>query len=87
MDTQVAEITQFILGRTLKHFQKLAAVVVRARDLLAVNPAAPFGAQLLKLRVERLSVGAHAGIAETPVFGGWFGLGFQFRSGHKLREA
>jgi DNA invertase Pin-like site-specific DNA recombinase len=29
----------------------------------------------------------HAGIAETPVFGGWFSLGFQFRSGHKLREA
>jgi hypothetical protein len=27
-----------------------------------------------------------SGIAETPVFGGWFGLGFQFRSGHKLRE-
>jgi hypothetical protein len=26
-------------------------------------------------------------IAETPVFGGWFGFGFRFRSGHKLREA
>jgi hypothetical protein len=69
----------------LEHLEKLAAVVVRARDFLAVNPAAPFGAQLLKLGVERLSIGAHAGIAETPVFGGWFGLGFQFRSGDKLR--
>jgi len=67
MDTQVAEITQFILGRTLKHFQKLAAVVVRARDLLAVNPAAPFGAQLLKLGVERLPVGANSGIAERAI--------------------
>jgi hypothetical protein len=57
---------------------------MRARDLLAVNPAAPFGAQLLKLCVERLSVGAHTGIAETPVFAGWFGLGFQFRSGRDL---
>ena len=57
-------------GEVLEHFEELAAVVVRARDLLAVNPAAPFGAQLLKLAVERLSVGAHAGIAETPVFGG-----------------
>jgi len=74
-------------GEVLEHFEKLAAVVVRARDLLAVNPLAPLGAQLLKLGVERLSVGAHAGIAETSVFGGWFGLGFQSRSGHKLREA
>jgi len=71
-------------GEVLEHFEKLAAVVVRARDLLAVNPAAPFGAQLLKLCVERLSVGAHTGIAETPVFAGWFGLGFQFRSGRDL---
>jgi hypothetical protein len=74
-------------GEVLEHFEKLSAFVVRARDLLAVNPAAPFDAQLLKLRVERLSVGAHAGIAETPVFGGWFDLGFQFHSGNKLREA
>jgi hypothetical protein len=65
-------------GEVLEHFEKLAAVVVRARDLLAVNPAAPFGAQLLKLRIERLSVGAHAGISETPVFGGWLGLGFEY---------
>ena len=36
-------------GEVLEHFEKLAAVVVRARDLLAVNPPAPFGAQLLKL--------------------------------------
>ena len=57
-------------GQVLELLEKLAAVVVRARDLLAINSAAPFGAQLLKLRVELLSVRAHAGIAETPVFGG-----------------
>jgi len=70
-------------GKVLEHFEKLAPVFVRARDLLAVNPAAPFGAQLLKLRVERLSVGAHAGIAETAVFGGVVGPWFSiwFRSG------
>jgi hypothetical protein len=68
-------VTTSLGGEVLEHFEKLAAVVVRARDLLAVNPAAPFGAQLLKLCVERLSVGAHTGIAETPVFAGWFGLG------------
>ena len=62
----------------LEHFEKLAAVVVRARDLLAVNPAAPFGQQLLKLRVERLSVGGHAGISETPVFGAASALVFNF---------
>jgi hypothetical protein len=32
-------------------------------------------------------VSADAGIAETAIFGGWVGLGFQSRSGHKLREA
>jgi hypothetical protein len=71
----------------LQHFEKLAPVVVRARHLLAVNLAASYAAQLLKLGVESLPVGTDAGIAETAVFGGWFGLGFQFRSGDKLREA
>ena len=57
-----------VAGReALEHFEKLAAVVVRARHLLAVNPAASLGAQLLKLGVEGLPVGADAGIAETAV--------------------
>ena len=37
-----------VAGReALEHFEKLAPVVVRARHLLAVNPAASLGAQLL----------------------------------------
>jgi hypothetical protein len=50
--------------------RKLAAVVLRAGHLLAVNlGGATGGAELLELTVERLSLGADAGIAETPVFG------------------
>jgi hypothetical protein len=55
------------VGETLEHFEKLAPVAVRARHLLAVNLAASFGAQLLKLGVERLAVGADAVIAEAAV--------------------
>ena len=58
-------------GEGLHHFEKLAPVVMRAGHLLPVNfGGAACGPELLKLAVERLSVGAHAGIAETAVFGG-----------------
>ena len=40
---------------------------MQARHLLAVNPDASFGAQLLKLGVEGPPVGADAGIAEAAV--------------------
>jgi hypothetical protein len=62
-----------------QHPQQLASGRLRAAGLLAVNRAAPFLAQLLKLRVERLPVGADAGIAEAA------GRGVLF--GHILREA
>jgi hypothetical protein len=55
-------------GEGVEHFQKLAPVgVVRARHLLAVNLGAARAAQLLKLGVERLPVGADAGVPETAV--------------------
>ena len=40
---------------------------MRARYLLAVNLGATRAAKLLKLGVEGLPVGAHAGVAETAV--------------------
>jgi hypothetical protein len=43
-------------ARCLSILRSSRRFVVRARDLLSVNPAAPFGAQLIKLAVERLSV-------------------------------
>ena len=51
------------------------AVSPRARYLLAVDvpAAASGGAQLLKLRVERLPVGADAGVADEAFFGISFG--------------
>ena len=73
-------------GERLQELEQLAPVGPRTGCLLAVNLGAPFGAQLLKLRVERLPVGADAGIAEAAGFRGGFGLGFQFRSGHMLRK-
>jgi hypothetical protein len=53
----------------LEHFEKLAPVVVRARHLRAVNLGTACAAQLLKLGVERLAVGADAGIAERRFCG------------------
>jgi hypothetical protein len=51
----------------LEQFEKLAPVAVRAGHLLAVNFGAACAAKLLKLRIERLPVGADAGVAETAV--------------------
>jgi hypothetical protein len=65
-------------GESGEHFEKLAPVVVRARHLLPVNLGAARAAKLLKLGVERLPVGADAGIAEAAVL--------RVRSGHNLRE-
>jgi hypothetical protein len=50
-----------------EHFEKLSAVAMRARHLLAVNLGAARAAQLVKRGVEGLAVGADAGIAETAV--------------------
>ena len=60
-------------GEALQHFEKLAPVAVRARHLLTVNIGAARAAKLLKLGVERLPVGADAGIAETAVLRMSFG--------------
>jgi len=54
-------------GEGVEQFEKLAAVAVRARHLLAVNLCTARAAQLRKLGVERLPVGTDAGIAETAV--------------------
>jgi hypothetical protein len=62
----------------VEHLQKLAAVAVRARHLLAVNLGATRAAKLLKLGVERLPVGADSGIAEAAVL--------RLCSGHNLRQ-
>jgi len=61
-------------GEGLEQFEKLAAVAVRARHLLAVNLRTARAAKLPKLGVERLPVGADAGIAETAVLRFSFGL-------------
>jgi hypothetical protein len=53
-------------------------VALRAALLLTVNPGAPLGAQLLKLGVERLPMGADVRIAEVSVL--------RMRIGHILRE-
>ncbi len=66
-------------ARAVEHFEKLAPVVVRARHLLAVNLGAARTAKLLKLGVERLPVGADAGIAEAAVL--------RVSFSHILREA
>jgi hypothetical protein len=64
-------------GKGLEHFEKLAPVGPRAGCLLAVNLGAARSAELRKLSVERLSIGADAGIAETAGFRGRFRPGFQ----------
>jgi hypothetical protein len=48
-------------GEVAEHGEKLAPVGPCARHLLAVYPAASLGAKVLKLGVEGLPVGAHAG--------------------------
>jgi hypothetical protein len=63
-----------------KHTEKLAPVGACARHLLAVDVpiTAPGGAQLIKLRVEGLPVGADTGVADKAFFG--------ISSGHILRQ-
>jgi len=56
-----------------QHSQQLAPGWLRAAGLLAVNRVAPLLAQLLKLRVERLPVGADAGITKVAKRGALFG--------------
>ena len=60
-------------GEAVEHFEEFVAVVTRARSLSQVNLGAARSAELRKLSVERLSVGADAGIAETAVLRMSFG--------------
>jgi hypothetical protein len=46
---------------------QLDAVGLRASGLLAVDFGATFGAELLELSVERLPVGADAGVSEVAI--------------------
>ena len=57
----------------VEHFEQFAPVGARARHLLAVNLGASCAAELLKLGVECLPVGADAGIADEAFFGMRFG--------------
>jgi hypothetical protein len=50
-----------------EHFQKLAAVGLRATGLFAVDVAAPLGMKPLKLRIEGLAVSADPSVPETPI--------------------
>jgi hypothetical protein len=52
---------------SFEQLQQLAPVSPRAAGFLPVDLAAPFRAKLLKLRVERLAVGADAGVSEVAV--------------------
>jgi len=67
-------------GKPVEHAEKFAPFGPRARYILAVDvPAAATGcAQLFKLVVEGLPVGADAGIADKA----WFAMSF----GHFLRQ-
>jgi len=61
-----------VAGREgVEHFEKPAPVAVRAGHLLAVNLAA--SRRVVALRVERLPVGADAGIAKAAVLRVSFG--------------
>jgi hypothetical protein len=62
-------------GEAVEHAGKLGPVGPRARHLLAVDvPAAASGsAKLVKLGIERLPIGADAGIADKVFFGVSFG--------------
>ena len=66
----------YIAGfEAVEHAQKLVPVGSRARHLLAVDvpAAASGGAELVKLRVEGLPIGADAGVADEVIFGISFG--------------
>ncbi len=66
-----------VAGRDpLQQLQQLAPVGPRAAGLLAVNPAAPLGLQLLKLGIERLAIGADAGVSEAAL---WLCFGYILR--------
>ena len=54
-------------GEVGQHPKKLPPVGLRARHLLAEDRLAAVRAELVELRVERLAVGADAGIADAPV--------------------
>jgi hypothetical protein len=68
-------VTTVAGGQLVEHPVKLAPLGARARHLLAVDvpAAASGGAELVKLAVEGLPVGAEAGIADKPCFGVSFG--------------
>jgi hypothetical protein len=64
-------------GQPLQKPEQLPPIGLRPARLLAVDPGASVGPQLLKLRIERLAIGADAGIAKAA------GLPWSF--GHILR--
>jgi hypothetical protein len=51
----------------LEELQEFAPVGLRAAGLLPVDFAAPFGAKLVKLRVERLANGTDASVPEATI--------------------
>jgi len=53
--------------------QQLAPVRLRPAGRLPVNLRAAIGLQLPKLRIERLPIGADAGVAEAANLGSYFG--------------
>lgn len=69
-------------GQSLQKLQQFAPIGSGTAHLFVVNLNATVGPQLLKLRVERLSISADAGIAEAADFGGPLGFGLQVCSGH-----
>jgi hypothetical protein len=57
------------LGKLAEDAPQLGAVGLRVAGLLAVDFGATFGAELLELSVERLPVGADAGVSEVDFAG------------------
>jgi hypothetical protein len=55
------------LGEAREHTGELGAVGLRAARRFAVGFGATFGAELLELSVERLPVGADAGVSEVAI--------------------
>ena len=55
------------LGQLREHTGELGAIGPRAASLLAVDFGATFGAELLELSVERLPIGADAGVSEVAI--------------------
>ena len=53
-----------------RHDDRARAADAHGAGLLAVDFGATFGAELLELSVERLPIGADAGVSEVAIFAG-----------------